>query len=183
MFENFAAATRAVVRSALAEARQSGTARIGCDHLLLGIAQSGSGPAVEALTAEGLSLDRLRELAAASAEPVPLDSEALAVVGIDLDAVTRAAEAAFGPGALDRAGRALAPAAGGRVRLTPAARSAIELAARTAHRARERQITPGHILLGVLDQGDNAAVRLLQRASVRPAELRTETVRRMAEAA
>jgi ATP-dependent Clp protease ATP-binding subunit ClpA len=182
MFEKFAEPTREVVKSAVAQARESGTTRIGCEHLLVGIAHGQPGPAVDALAAEGLSLDRLRELIA-SPDPMPLDADALAVVGIDLDEVIRAAESAFGPGALDRAAPSRAVQARGRMRLTPDAKIAIELALKAARRTGSPRITPGHILVGVIDQGDNGAVRILEQASVRSDELRADTVRRMGEAA
>jgi ClpA/ClpB-like protein len=180
MFEHFTGANRRIMQVATAEARASGLAMISCDHLLLAIAQCGQGPAIEALTGEGLSHRRLRELI--DAGPEPLDGEALALVGIDLDAVTRATEAAFGPGALDRAGRALSAKSGGRTRLAPDAKVAIELAVKHAHRTKQRTITPGHILVGLLDQGDSKAIAMLERAGVRPGQLRLATLLRMAAA-
>src|ERR1700744_1121980 len=100
MFEKFARQTRQVVSGAVAEALGSGTREIGCEHLLIAIALPGSGPAADALAAQGMNAGRLRALAAPSGTR-PLDADALAVIGIDLDSVRRAAEAAFGPGALD----------------------------------------------------------------------------------
>ena len=50
----------------------------------------------------GLEAGALRELAAGQPDAAPLDADSLALLGIDLDQVRRAAEAAFGPGALDR---------------------------------------------------------------------------------
>ncbi|HET9893526.1 MAG TPA: Clp protease N-terminal domain-containing protein [Streptosporangiaceae bacterium] len=179
MFEKFARQTRQVVLCALGEARDRSASVIGCEHLLIAITHAASGPAVEALAARGLGIDRLRELAGQPAATAPLDADALAVIGIDLDAVKSAAEAAFGLGALDRASREPAR----RPRLSSDAKASIGLALRVAQRSRARAITPAHLLLGLLDQGDNAAVRLLERAGVPVATVRADTVRRINTAA
>ncbi len=186
MLERFTRQARQVVESAALAARGSGT-DIGCEHLLLGITQTGSGPAAQALTAAGLTPDRLRQLTPAPAGEEPLDADSLAVVGIDLDAVRRAAETAFGPGALDRPsqeqrGRRGRPATR-RTGMTPDCKMAIELGLRAAQQAKDSSISPGHLLIGLIDQGDNSATRLLKDAQVRPAELRADTLRRLATAA
>ena len=186
MFERFTTPARQAVHLSMAEARAAGTARIGCEHLLLGLAHGRSGAAAEALSAAGLSASRLRELARRSAagEPgaEPFDADALAVLGIDLDQVKRAAEAAFGPGALDREpgrpGR-LAQRAG----MTTHAKAALQIALRTARQSGDGAIAPGHLLLGVIDQDDNSALQLIAEAGADPVALRAETLRRMAAAA
>ena len=177
MFERFASQTRQAVACALEEARDSGTATIGCEHLLIAIARPESGPAAEALAAEGLSADRLRALAIQTGAQ-RLDAGALAVIGIDLDAVRRAAEAAFGPGALDRPMRSRVSTAG-RPKMTPDAKTCLCLAVEAAQHGKHRWITPDHLLVGLLDQGNNAAVRLLGRAEVGTAALRADAIRRM----
>ncbi len=182
MFGKFAAQTREVVACALREARDSGTSMIGCEHLLIAIARIPSGPAAEALAAERLSAGRLRELSGPPPGVAPLDAEALAVIGIDLDTVRRAAEAAFGAGALDQAQDRQSPA-GRRPRLTSDARASLGLAQRVAQRGRRQPMTPGHLLVGLLDQGDNAAVRMLERADVRTVALRADAMRRLDAAA
>jgi ATP-dependent Clp protease ATP-binding subunit ClpA len=182
MFEKFAADTRQTFVAALAEARKSGTHRIGCEHLLIGLARLQSGPAADALAATGLSVPRLRELAVGKSETDRLDADSLAAVGIDLDAVRRAAEEAFGPGALDQPGRN-AGRASGRTTMTSGARKAMELARRAAQAGHSRSISSGHVLIAIIDQGDNGAIRMLAAAKVRPDELRADTARRMASAA
>jgi len=179
MFEKFAHQARQAVAAAMTEARGSGTSRIDCEHLLLGLAQTRSGPAADTLAAAGLNPGRLRELAASRPDSDPLDAESLATIGIDLDAVRQAAESAFGPGALDRQdlGRPRRP---GRAGLTSDAKKAIELAVRATRAGHHRSISPEHLLIGIIDQGDNAAVAMLANAQVRPADLRADLARRMA---
>lgn len=180
MFERFADQAREAVTTALNEARHCGTNQIGCDHLLIALASADVGQAAETLTAAGLSPNRLRSLAAIGPRTPTdtLDADALAAIGIDLDAVRRAAEDAFGPGSLDRPGpQRTRP---GRTRMTGDAKRALELAIRAAHRNHHREITSGHLLLGILDQGHNRALTLLSSADVQPADLRADLTRRMA---
>ena len=179
MFERFATQAREAMYAALSQARDLGASRIGCEHLLLGLAQARTGPAADALAAAGVDFGRLRELASGQAAADPLDADSLALVGIDLDQVRRAAEAAFGLGALDRPH--LAPVT--RARMTGECKKALELGLRHTHRARERAISSGHLLIGLIDQGDNAALRLLTAADVDLAALRADTLRRLTTAA
>jgi ATP-dependent Clp protease ATP-binding subunit ClpA len=115
-------------------------------------------------------------------EPDALDADALASVGIDLDTVRRAADAAFGPGALDRAGpsRARRP---GRMVFTADAKKALERAVRATARLRRREISGGHLLIGIIDQGDNGALDLLAASAVDAAGLRADLLARLAAAA
>jgi ATP-dependent Clp protease ATP-binding subunit ClpA len=200
MFERFAGPAREAVATALNEARHSGTNQIDCDHLLIALAsadtdgaadnrtpdnRAADNIAAETLTAAGLSPNRLRSLAAigphaatGTVDTGTLDADALAAIGIDLDAVRRAAENAFGPGSLDR--RSPDRRRPGRTRMTADAKRALELAIRAAHRGHDREITSGHLLLGILDQGHNRALTLLTSAEVQPADLRADLARRMA---
>jgi len=180
MFERFAGQARDAVTSALNEAHDSGTNQIGCEHLLIALASADTGQAAETLTAAGLSQNRLRSLAATGPRTPTdtLDADALAAIGIDLDAVRRAAENAFGPGSLDRpSSQRTRP---GRTRMTEDAKRALELAVRAAHRSHHREITSGHLLLGILDQGHNRALTILSSADVQPADLRADLTSRMA---
>jgi ATP-dependent Clp protease ATP-binding subunit ClpA len=181
MFERFSTQARQAVQLALSEARARGASRIDAEHLLLGLAHGRSGPAAEALAAAGLSAASLRKLAVDQPEATPLDADALALLGIDLDQVRRAAEAAFGPGALDRPAPRAARAT--HARMTPEAKDSIACALRLAHTRHDGYLSAGHLLVGIIDQGDNAALRLLSAASVDPAALRADVLRRMAAAA
>jgi ATP-dependent Clp protease ATP-binding subunit ClpA len=181
MFEQFAAQAREAVQAAVAEADGSGAGAVGCDHLLIGLASTGTGPAADALAAAGLDVRTLRELDPGRTAGPSLDADALAVLGIDLDQVRRSAEAAFGPGALDHPPRR--SRARLRFRLTPDSKHALELAVRQVHRAHGRTISSGHLLIGIIDQGDNQALRMLESARVDPAELRADTARRLSAAA
>ncbi|HYB86170.1 MAG TPA: Clp protease N-terminal domain-containing protein [Streptosporangiaceae bacterium] len=183
MFERFGHDARRAVVAARYEAVRAGRSQIGCEHLLLGLLAE-PGPAAAAMAAAGLRLTavRARLLRGSQAEPDPLDADALALVGIDLDTVRRAADAAFGPGALDRAGpgRARRP---GRMRLTADAKKALERALRAAAGLRHRELNGGHLLIGIIDQGGNGALDLLAASEVNATGLRADVLARLAAAA
>ncbi len=182
MFERFTTEARNAVQLALSEARVLGASRIGAEHLLLALAHGRSGTAADALRAAGLDAAKLRPLAVARPELAPLDADALAVLGIDLDQVRRAAEAAFGPGALDRPARS-AGSPTTRSRMTQDAKDAIACGLRVAQSRHDHEFTSGHLLAGLIDHGDNEAVRMLAAADIDPAALRADVLRRMAAAA
>jgi ATP-dependent Clp protease ATP-binding subunit ClpA len=182
MFERFTSDARQAVHLALSEARVLGASRIGTEHLLLGVAHGRSGAAVEALRAAGLDPPTLRRLTVTQPGSAPLDADSLAVLGIDLDEVRRAAEAAFGPGALDRPARP-AGSRTTRARMTREAKEAISLSLQVARARHDYALTAGHLLAGLIDQGDNEAVRVLQAANVDPVALRADVVNRLSRAA
>lgn len=182
MFERFTTDARQAVHLALSEARVLRASRIGSEHLLLGLAHGRSGAAAEALRAAGLDAPTLRKLTVTQSGAAPLDADSLAVLGIDLDEVRRAAEAAFGPGALDRPARP-AGSRTTRARMTPEAKEAISRSLRVARARHDYALTAGHLLAGLIDQGDNEAVRVLTAADVDPAALRADVVSRLSRAA
>lgn len=183
MFERFSQDARRAVVRAREEAAAAGHGEIGCEHLLLALLAE-PGPAAAAMTAAGLELAALRSQLPPTgrAKPDALDADALASVGIDLDQVRRAAEATFGPGAIDRAGRARARRSG-RMRLTAEAKKALERALHAAVELRYRELTGGHLLIGIIDQGHNGALDLLSALAVSPAALRADVITRLAKAA
>jgi ATP-dependent Clp protease ATP-binding subunit ClpA len=112
MFERFTDGARHVVVQAQHAARRLGHNYIGCEHLLLALAEE-SGPAGAVLRDQGVTPEAVqaqivriigRGSGGGPADPLHgLDQEALAAIGIDLDVVRARLEAAFGPDALDRA--------------------------------------------------------------------------------
>ena len=160
MFERFTDEARRAVVVAQEEARALRAAQIDPVHLLLALSgDPGRGGAV--LRAAGLDHEALRAALARSADP--LDADALAAVGIDLTAVRAAAEAAFGPGALDR-GR---PEVSGHVPFADGSKRALEESLRHVlrqkGRRRERVIDSGAVLAGLLAVGDPLVTRVLQQ--------------------
>lgn len=186
MFERFSTSAREALIAAQRESLQAGQESIGCEHLLLALVTDRQGIAAQAAAAAGLASDSLRAqvAAGAGAGAEPLDAEALALLGIDLDTVRRAVEAAFGPGALDRGSRGrLGPARRFGGGLTKDLKKSIELALRAAVSLRDSEIGSGHLLIGLIDQGDNAALRALAGAGIDPGPLRLDVLARITAAA
>ncbi|MFC0042082.1 Clp protease N-terminal domain-containing protein [Actinomadura rayongensis] len=175
MFEKFAQSAREAVVQAQQAARATGARRLGTEHLLLALAD-GDSEAAEALRAAGATPIRLRD--AVQREDDVLDAEALRSIGVDLAAVREAAEAAFGPGALD------APASrprrsGKHVSLTHEAKKSIENALRLCLRTGGRRIEAEHLLLAVLMDGRYASVLLLIDEGVDVPVLAADVTRRL----
>jgi ATP-dependent Clp protease ATP-binding subunit ClpA len=178
MFERFTTPARESVRRAQEEARELRHPGIGTEHLLLGIA-SVEGPAAKVLAARGLTPDVLRRRLVVLTDD-GLDPDALATVGIDLEQVRQATEAHLGPGALDKR---RPPVKGGHLPLTKSAKKALELSLREALHLKSGEIGTGHLLLGLLREGEGLAVRLLVESRIDPDTLRADVTALMADRA
>ena len=180
MFEKFEPGARRAFADARHEARLAGQDRIRSEHVLLGLLRE-PGAAADALTAAGLDVDSLRARLPRGgyAAPGELDADALALLGIDLDAVRRATDAAFGDGALDR----VAVAGHARLPVAEDAKRALAGAVRLAQQLSQRQISSGHLLLGILDQKRNGALTMLAGAGADVAALRADIMARVTAAA
>ena len=98
-----------------------------------------------------------------------MDADALETIGIDLSTIREKVEAAFGPGALDRApartqtGRSIS---GLRIPFTGRAKTALELSLREALRQKADRIAGGHLLLGLLCEGKGLAAKVMADAGI-----------------
>jgi ATP-dependent Clp protease ATP-binding subunit ClpA len=180
VLERFTPAARQALEDARAEAGLAGQAQIHSEHMLIGLVCE-PGPAAEALSAAGLDAQALRaRLPRGPLGPRgELDAEALASLGIDLDAVRRATDAAFGPGALDRT----AVPGRRRLRFADDARQTLADAVRHASKLGQHTISTGHLLIGIIDQQNNAAYGLLAQAGADVPALRADVLRRISAAA
>lgn len=178
MFERFSDDARSVVRLAQEEARRLRHPFIGTEHLLLALLDEGHGPAAQSLLGQGLRTTELREriIRLIGPDGDGLDSQALATIGIDLDRVREATEASFGPGALHPKGPCRNK---GHIRLTRRAKKALELSLREALRLEHDYIGTGHLLLGLLREGEGVAARVLVDAGVDLKKLREDVTRRI----
>ena len=184
MFERFDDDARSAVVRARSEAIRTGQAEVGPEQLLVGLA-AGPGLAADALAAAGAGVAELRKLIPAGGGPArlePLDAEALASIGIDLDTVSRATDAAFGPGSLTRTRtrRRVRRRKGSSPRTAEATKAALTLALHAALRLGHHHISSGHLLLGVLDQPASPAVAILKSAGVDVPGLRGQVTRELA---
>lgn len=183
MFERFSQDARQAVTGAQEEARRLHHTHIGTEHLLLSLLATDDGSANEALRASGLEITdlRARVMRYIGSGEEGLDPEALAAIGIDLDQVRRATEASFGEGALAPKSRRRPS---GHIPFSPRAKKVLELSLREALHLKHNHIGSGHVLLGLIREGDGLACRLLVDAGTDLEALRTDVIRRIsAEAA
>ncbi|WP_284681385.1 Clp protease N-terminal domain-containing protein [Sphaerisporangium fuscum] len=180
MFERFHQDARQTVVRAQEEARLLAHDYIGTEHLLLSLTRAPEATAGRVLLRYGLDHDRVstqlgRLLAARPADD--LDAGALETIGIDLSAVKEKVEAVFGPGALDRdphARRGRPWRLGGHIPFTGRAKKVLELSLRESLRLGHKYIGDGHILLGLLREGEGLAARIIADAGVHFDTLREE---------
>ena len=159
MFERFSREAREAVVGAQEVARTAGSRAIDTRHVLVALVER-EGPACRGLRSSGVDVAALATDLRDEVRSAGLDPEALASLGIDLGAVRERADAVFGPGALDRAGR------GPRhVAFTSAAKKALRLALRETIRLDRKSIDGGGLLLGIL-RADCPARDSLTRAGV-----------------
>jgi ATP-dependent Clp protease ATP-binding subunit ClpC len=152
IFNRFAKEARACVQAAIEEARALGHDSIGDEDLLLGILRVDEGMAAEALSSLGVTLEAARE------ESERMASDALASVGISLEDIRREAGDAFD----------MRIPEGRRIPFSPRAKRALERSLRETVRLRDNRIGTEHVLLGILENEDGTAVRMLERLGVSP---------------
>ncbi|MER6400007.1 Clp protease N-terminal domain-containing protein [Kitasatospora sp. NPDC001603] len=169
MFERFTDDARQVVGQAGREAAQLRHGQIGTEHLLLAVVAMPHDPSAAVLVEAGLDHAAVRRAVRRMLGGAD-DAEALAAIGVDLDAVREAVESAFGEGALDapaegpesrRRGWFRADAKGGRVPFTPRAKKVLELSLRESLRLKSGRIGVGHLLLGVVREGEGLGARII----------------------
>lgn len=199
MFTRFTPEARAVVERAEREARSFAHPWIGTEHLLLGVLGASSSAASDLLVGHGVTLDTTRtalDRLVGRGGFRTEDAAALRTVGIDLDQVRQAAEASFGPGALDRPpARRCRRRSGLRRRrervepesdelpFMPRAKRALERARIEAERGRHGLLDVDHLLFGLLDPRGNMAVELLCQLGANPDAIGAELRARLDAAA
>jgi ATP-dependent Clp protease ATP-binding subunit ClpC len=152
IFNRFAKEARACVQAAVEEARALGHDSVGDEDLLLGILRVDEGMAAEALSSLGVTIEAARE------ESERMASDALSSVGIFLEDIRREAGDAFDVRIPE----------GRRIPFSPRAKRVLERALREAVRLRDNRIGTEHVLLGILENEDGTAVRMLSRLGVSP---------------
>jgi ATP-dependent Clp protease ATP-binding subunit ClpA len=188
VFERFTPDARQVVVRAQQEARSFAHPWIGTEHLLLGVLAAPDSAGAAVLAQFGVTLHTARAALVALIGRggfCASDAAALRTVGIDLDQVRRAAEATFGPGALDRPPvwrcRRRSPFrrrgcrlgdASGELPFMPRAKRALERARTEADRTRAGELDVDHLLLGLLDPKGNMAVEVIRHLGADPELIR-----------
>lgn len=181
MFERFTTDAREVVVRARAEARALKHPTIGTEHLLLGLLGD-PGPAGTVLRGVLPETGTVRadiDRRVGPSEPIidEQDAAALRSVGIDPDAVLAKIEESFGPEAVLQP-RSVRKGWFGRrtssARFAPRAKKVLELSLREALRLKHREISTGHLLLGLIREGEGLGALILVEAGADLAGLRTQ---------
>jgi ATP-dependent Clp protease ATP-binding subunit ClpC len=152
MFTRFTNRTRRSVEAAFEEARMLGHDSIGDEELLLGILRADDGIAADVLNSLGVTLEDAR------GESEAMLSGALASIGISFDEVRREAGEAFDMRIPD----------GRRIPFSPMAKNALVGARKQMRRLGDNYLGTEHVLLGILENEDGTAVRILARLGVAP---------------
>jgi len=176
MFERFTDGARQTVVLATEVARGRDDRSIEAVHMLAGLAAAEE-PTVSAagLTREGI--ERLwDDVRAGTGATDGIDSEALAGIGIDVNAVRHAADREFGRGALDRIRRRQLRPSPGHIPFSPNLKKALALSLTHAQSTGSRDLTPTHLLLGLLDVDDSELLAVLLGADVTTESLRSAAV-------
>jgi ATP-dependent Clp protease ATP-binding subunit ClpA len=172
MFERFTEDARQVVVSSQDEARRLHHPFIGTEHLLLGLLSQAGSPTTAVLERHGVTRTATLEAIRRFSGQEDFDAAALGAVGIDLDSVRGSVEAAFGPGALEAAGRWRQVK--GHIPFTRRAKKVLELSLREAVAMQSKSITEGHIALGLLRDGGGVEMKVLAELGVDPEAVRQD---------
>ncbi len=146
------AAARVAVIMARQEAAAAHSSNVGTEHLLAGLVRQRDGVAAQSLITLGVTLDKVRHCAQASADRAHGDPETA-----DHDVVGAAAKAKL---PFSRRGR-----------------EALEQALREAVRLGDDHLGVEHLLLALLRDGESRAVECLRRLRVTPAMVEAELQR------
>ena len=155
IFTRFTDRSRKSVEAALEEARMLGHDSLGDEDLVLGILHVDEGSAAAALTSLGVTLEGARE------ESKEILSDALSSIGISLEEVRREAGDAFEMSIPEYR----------RIPFSPQAKKALVEARKEMRRLGDNYLGTEHVLLGILDNEDGTAVRMLARLGVAPETL------------
>jgi ATP-dependent Clp protease ATP-binding subunit ClpA len=148
---------------------------IGTEHVLLALLgrddEAGRALRGFGLTLAGVREDTGRIVGEGPAPEAAFDAEALGAIGIDLEAVRQSVEATFGEGALERASRRRGSCGGAAFGVAPRLKQALETARQdAAHRG--TPLAAGDVALGLAQQRDSVAARILDAHGISPERLR-----------
>jgi ATP-dependent Clp protease ATP-binding subunit ClpC len=142
--------SRISVEAAYDEARMLGHDSLGDEDLLLGILRTDEGIGAEALASLGVALEGARD------ESEGMLSDALSSIGVSLEGVRREAGDAFDMSIpKDR-----------KIPYSPRAKDALVRARKEMRRLGDDYLGTEHVLLGILENEEGTAVRMLARMGV-----------------
>lgn len=146
MIMRFSQRTAQVLIRAYVVAKSYSLDYIGTEHLLAGIVAEGEGPSFDVLNRQGLTQDNYKE-ALDKVHDHSL-SEFEAPQEMDVQQIMRL--------------------------VTPRTKRVFELAAHMSRRMGQQVIEPEHVLLGIVQEGDSVAIRLLMSLGIDPRQIFTD---------
>src|ERR1019366_1368002 len=170
MFERFTNQSRNAIVAAQEEARILDHDYIGSEHLLLGLLREDQGTSARALASGGIARETEPLLLGLLREDQGTSARALASAGITLEAARHDVEALIGRGERPPSGH---------IPFTRRAKKCLELSLREALQLGHRYIGTGHLLLGLMSQGDSAAVKVLGRLGADLDQLRARVIQEL----
>ena len=187
VFERFTRNARVAVTLAQEEARELCDRETGSQHLLLGVMQSADDGLSVVLNGYGLTAEVVRARLAETStgdRSFDEDADALSTIGIDLravrDSIARTSGGDAFDNALSRSGRRRRSR--GRIPLSHGAKKVLELALREALAHKDNEIRSEHLLLGIMQGGDEAVISLITE-HVYTAQLRASIIKLLDKAA
>jgi ATP-dependent Clp protease ATP-binding subunit ClpC len=176
VFERFTNRAKRVITLAQDEAIADDHGFIGTEHVLLGLVKVPESVASALLTEIGITPDqateetaRVQAAAGIGGNADQTAKDALASIGIDVEQIRRRADETFG------AGQFKYP----RPPFSPRAKKVLELSMRESLALGHNYVGTEHLLLGLLAEGDGAAITVLTNLGVDVAGLRPVVLARM----
>jgi len=148
---------------------------IGTEHVLLALVgrddETGRTLRGFGLEVGGVRDDTRRIVGDGPAQEAAFDADALGAIGIDLQAVRQRVESTFGEGALERASRRRGSCGAAAFGVAPRLKQALERARQDAAR-RGTPLNSSDVALGLAEQRDSVAARILDAHAIAPERLR-----------
>lgn len=184
MFERFTQESKGALVEAQDAALELGAEHIDAGHVLLGCATLRESTAGEPLHEIGITAESIRRMLPRNnaTNEMDIDADALRAIGIDLSGVRAAVEETFGIGSLESASdRRTRETKIRQPHFTEAAKRSIELSFRVALELHEKNIRPGHLLLGLLRLNDEFISSVVEQSSATVAGLSASVLEHLDE--
>jgi ATP-dependent Clp protease ATP-binding subunit ClpC len=162
MLEEFTARARRVVLLAEQEARMRDHNYVGTEHILLGLTRKG-----EMQSRRRWSWPVRVGWKQVESSTAPVAAKALENLGISLEAVRQQAEEIIGRGQR---------APNGHIPFTPRATKGLELASSEARQLGHARTGTGHLLLGLIREGEGVAADVLVKLGAYPDRIREQVI-------
>jgi ATP-dependent Clp protease ATP-binding subunit ClpC len=163
MLEGFTARARRVALLAEQEARMRDHSYVGTEHILLGLTRVG-----EVQSRRRWSWPVRVGWKQVESRTAPVAAKALENLGVSLETARQQAEEIIGRGQ---------QAPSGHIPFTPQAKNVLELASREARQLGHARTGTGHLLLGLIREGEGVAAEVLVNLGAGPDRIREQVIK------